>query len=387
MKSINTRRKNKIQNGGKSEKKSPLYYILKFLRKTDVVATKAAGASFWEIMESKLIADAKINYPAYFYKALVLFFISIVVFLLLLRKFFEKFDIPGGSFIDMIVNKDVLHIAYSICRIVNLLFTLMIVVFCAAKVTKLNNKVNIPIPFPILLVGYFISVIPYAYDLLTLVSASSIVLMIYSFFCGGKKANTWSLISLVENSMLMVGLFGFGVIFIYYIIMSVYAKTTGSNEGVFESIIGRILLLSSITFVVLNTLTQLFESMISYNASFWAGLNSENSDSNSNLNNDCVSSNKETEENLKKKNPSLEILLNVILSGGIVIYLIVMTIIGMIPYPKFWVVGDQIRATSNIFSKLGLKFTLTPIGGFTEQKNAGDASPIQSGPIAGTTYR
>ena len=367
MKSINTKRKNKIENGDKSVKKNYLDYILYFLKKTDDIAIKTSSASIWDIVESKLIVDAKINYPAYFYKALVLFFISIVVFLLLLRKFFEEFDIPGGSLIDKIVNKDVLHVAYSICRIVNILFTLMIVVFCSVKVTKLNNKVNVPIPFPILLVGYFISVLPYAYDLLTLVSASSIVLMIYSFFCGGKKANTWTLISLIENSMLMVGLFGFGVIFIYYIIMSIYVKTTGSNKGVFESITGRILLLSSITFVVLNTLTQLFESMISYNASFWAGLDSENSDSNSNLSNDCVSANKETEENLKQKNPSLEILLNVILSAGIVIYLIVMTIIGMIPYPKFWVVGDQIRAMSNIFSKLGLKFTLTPIGGGAQQ--------------------
>ena len=366
----NTKRINKIQKGGDygeddrgegvtrmlermEKKENPFQKVFSILLKGEQISMKIMANEFFITLDTKLITENKINFIAYIYKGLLLIFI---VFLLLLL-FFRKY-IPGsvGRIVDIILSKDVLHVAYSICRLVNIVFMFIAVFLSAVKVTKLIGKAKVSIPFPVLTLGYIISVLPYMYDLITIVSASSIILMIYSLLCGGKKANTWPLISLLENSLLILGLIGFVLIFLMYILASIVKKKD------VECKMGRLFLLSSITFVILNTMTKYFESMISYNASFWAGLGSENSDSNSNSNNDCVSTNEDVEENLKNKNPSLEILLNVILSAGIGIYLIVITIIGMIPYPKLWVVGDQLRAILTMLTTTGIKLILTPAG-------------------------
>ena len=389
----NTKGKNKIQKGGDQQEHEPspspskptlkrtnasanlFDKLFLVLNKTENGFIKIVFNPFFITLDTKLITENKINFIAYIYKGLLLIFI---VFLLLLL-FFRKY-LPGsvGRIVDIILSKDVLHVAYSICRIVNIVFMFLAVFLSSVKVSTLIQKANVSVPFPVLTLGYIISVLPYMYDLITIVSASSIILMIYSVLCGGKKANTWPLISLLENSLLILGLIGFVLIFLMYILASI-----AKQKGV-ECKMGRIFLLSSITFVILNTMTKYFESMISYNASFWAGLGSENSDSNSNSNNDCVSTNKDVEENLKNKNPSLEILLNVILSAGIAIYLIVITVIGMIPYPKLWVVGNQLRAMLQMLTAMGIKFILTPTGGGgggTEQKNAVAA------PAAGFTFK
>jgi hypothetical protein len=374
MSLMNFKKRSNIKIGGSSNNtlNNFLSLIYRYLTRGDTKANKISEASIWEIVDNQLIKENQMNLT-YVYKIPILVVISFILLLVLIHIILQSFDPDGNSrfintiifFIKNIVNIHTLHAVYSICKIVNILFTLIIVVLATMKVTRLNKDVkdpkhtdNVSIPFPIALMAYFMCVLPYAYDLLIFVSASSIVLIIYSCFCGGSKANTWTFITLIENTMLLVGLLGFVVTFIFYIIASIRRRKKSSNkdkELYSESIIGKILLLSSITFVVLNTLMQLFEYVVSYNASFWTRLASGNSDSNSDSSNDCVSTNDQTEK--PENNSELEIVFNVFLSLTLALYFVAIIIFGMFPDPNLWIFGNKIRTFINHLSEKGLTLT------------------------------
>jgi len=329
-------KKYKLQTGGGGDGGDGgiLYKINQILDKGEKIFENVLSNPAWEKLENTLLTKHTIDPLLYLgWKAWMCVFIIFATVITILSKVLPE---EAKEFLSLLVNKEILHVAYSLCRVINICFIIFAVVMAAVKVSaKIGNAASVP--YPVLMVAYLTAVLPYAYDLLSLVTISSIILIFYTFSCGGNKPNSWALVDRVLYIMIMVGVIGLAWTFVKYIICKLLYN---QDDNPCDSQLGTTTILMSTTFLIYYFIMTIIESIISYNASYWAGLVSKNTDSNSG--GDCVSTAVDPGCDTQV-NTALNTFINAFLSIIIGVLLIVMFVIGVVPYPTLWTVGKKGR--------------------------------------------
>ena len=174
------------------------------------------------------------------------------------------------------------------------------------------------IPFEIAVLISLTMMIPYLYDILSLLIILGISKAIYISSCNGAKLSEWGVLQLPVAILTSVGLIGLIISFILY----KKQKNNKNNNNNNKKIPGILMMCSSLTFIICTMFLTSIENIIANNISYWL-LQSNGR----NPNTECVSEEDECNNNDEWKKAA-----NLILSIILGLFILAIFIIQISPY-------------------------------------------------------